>query len=312
MNELDWLVEHRPETDDPDPEAARRALLLHARRDRRELSPRRPRRGLTFAAAAAFVAVAAVVAVSTLPAGDGPARLGTPEAVAAPLVRLSNAIQQEPEPTGDATLVLRTHEFPDGKEGFTGADLYLDSGRYFYAQTRKELRGLKEDTGSRAVKREINAAVAALELPPAEARARMITATFDGHEPPKDAPQPAAALAEKRKNADVGDIKPASQKTMDENRIWIGAMDAVIAGAGRSDVRAGVLKLLATVDTIRVREEGDTLSLTATDFGDGYEETIVVDAHTGVITTMTGGYPGKEPSVVVTYEIKRVEAREIL
>ncbi len=99
---------------------------------------------------------------------------------------------------------------------------------------------------------------------------------------------------------------------MDENRIWIGAMDAVIAGAGRSDVRAGVLKLLATVDTIRVREEGDTLSLTATDFGDGYEETIVVDAHTGVITKMTGGYPGKAPSVVVTYEIKRVEAREIL
>ncbi len=105
-------------------------------------------------------------------------------------MRLSNAIQQEPEPAGDATLVLRTHEFPDDK-GFTGADLYLDSGRYFYAQTRKELRGLKEDTGSRAVKREINAAVAALELPPAEARARMIKATFDGHEPPEDAaPRP--------------------------------------------------------------------------------------------------------------------------
>ena len=32
----------------------------------------------------------------------------------------------------------------------------------------------------------------------------------------------------------------------------------------------------------------------------------------GVITQMVGGCPGKAPDVTVTYEIKRVDAREIL
>ena len=84
--------------------------------------------------------MAIVIGAGALPSGDGPARVAVPEeAAAAPLVRLAARIQTEPAPAGDATLVLRRHAFPD-EEGFTGADLYLDDGRYFYAETRAGLR----------------------------------------------------------------------------------------------------------------------------------------------------------------------------
>ena len=37
------------------------------------------------------------------------------------------------------------------------------------------------------------------------------------------------------------------QKSIDDNRVWIGAWTRLIAGVGRADVRAGAMKLLATV-----------------------------------------------------------------
>ncbi len=58
----------------------------------------------------------------------------------AALVKLSERIAAEPTPTGDATLVLRHHTFPDDKD-FTGADLYVDDGRYYYAPTLAGLQG---------------------------------------------------------------------------------------------------------------------------------------------------------------------------
>ena len=84
---------------------------------------------------------------------------------------------------------------------------------------------------------------------------------------------------------------------MDNNRIWIGAMDSLIAGAGDPDVRAGVMKLLATIDAVKVTEHGATLDITNSDFvPDGYAETLTVDAETGVIRTMTGGKVGRTPA----------------
>ena len=96
------------------------------------------------------------------------------------------------------------------------------------------------------------------------------------------------------------------------NRIWMASMDTLIAGAGDARVRAGIMKLLGTIPAVEVEDHGATLDLRNTDFGDGYEETLTVDAETGVIQKMTGGYPGKTPSVTVTYDIRRVTARDIL
>jgi hypothetical protein len=48
------------------------------------------------------------------------------------------------------------------------------------------------------------------------------------------------------------------------------------------------------------------------DFPNGYEETILLDASTGVMQQMIGGTAGQAPDVVVTYDIKRVTAAEVL
>src|SRR5829696_5800401 len=40
----------------------------------------------------------------------------------------------------------RSHHFPDGEKDFTGNDLYLDNGRYYFGATRAELkRATKQD-----------------------------------------------------------------------------------------------------------------------------------------------------------------------
>ena len=99
---------------------------------------------------------------------------------------------------------------------------------------------------------------------------------------------------------------------IDNNRVWMGSMDALIAGAGRADVRAGVMKLLATIPKVGVEQGDGVLSIRNADFPDGYVETLIVDDRTGVLRTMIGGDAGQKPSVVVEYEITRVTARDVL
>jgi len=55
------------------------------------------------------------------------------------VVGLSARIQAAPDPPGDATLVHRLHEFPD-RPSFTGKDLYMDDGGYFFGATLGELQ----------------------------------------------------------------------------------------------------------------------------------------------------------------------------
>jgi hypothetical protein len=242
-------------------------------------------------------------------------------AEAAPLVKLAKRIQQQPAPTGDATLVLRSHHFPD-RHDFTGADLYLDDGRYYFSETLKGLEavGKADDIGEGVPKRELQAAVAANDLGQDAARQRMIDATWAGGHEPTAAEKvdmqarEAAILKEKlRAKKNPGPVPtPASELTIDNNRIWLGSMDALIAGAGDAKVRSGVMKLLATIEAVKVTDRGATLELTDTDFPDGYQETLVVDASTGVIQKMIGGDAGKTPAVVVDYDIKRVDAKDVV
>lgn len=118
--------------------------------------PRRrgaPRKAPLYALAVVVFAVAIVVAAGALPSGEGPApriarRIGVPAPAEAALVKLSQRIQSAPAPSGDATLVLRSHDFPTAKD-FTGADLYLDDGRYFYGTTLAELRANAKHGDSR-------------------------------------------------------------------------------------------------------------------------------------------------------------------
>ena len=101
-----------------------------------------------------------------------------------------------------------------------------------------------------------------------------------------------------------------------ENRLWGNAMDALNAGAARPAVRAGVLHLLATVDSVTVAkaEDGgrDVLVLTAALPGeDAYAERLTIDAATGMPLRFTGGEPGRAPSVTVTYDVSRVSVADV-
>jgi hypothetical protein len=107
-------------------------------------------------------------------------------------------------------------------------------------------------------------------------------------------------------------VATASPRSIADNRVWMGCMDALIAGAGRADVRAGVMKLLAMMPEVEVEPGDGVLRIRMTDFPDGYEETLAVDDATGVIREMAGGVHGKRPDVVVTYDVKRVSADDVV
>jgi hypothetical protein len=89
-------------------------------------------------------------------------------------------------------------------------------------------------------------------------------------------------------------------------------MDALIAGAGRADVQAGVMNLLSTIPAVHSARAGDTISITDTDFPHHYQETLIVDARSGVIRKMVGGVAGRSPDVTVDYEVRRVTAADVL
>jgi hypothetical protein len=309
MNELEWLAERRPETDltEAATARARAALLEHAR-------PPRRRRHPELLAVAAVLAIAIIVAAGALPSGDG--RLSP--APASALVTLARKLHQAPVLPGDATLVHRSHHLKDGHD-FTGVDLYLDDGRYFYGATDAELRqdtASGQDMSEGDLKREIAAALVADAQGGAAARTRMIDATYaDGRPPTPDQIAAAKKTALEKLRAagkKLADVKPVSQESMDDNRLWIGAMDALIAGGGRTDVRAGVMNLLSTVAAVHSERDGAVISITNTDFPDHYQETLIVGADSGVIEKMIGGTAGAAPDVVVTYDVKRVQASDWL
>ncbi len=299
QDELDWVAARRPDTAPPSAEAtraARRALRGHLAPAPVRTRPRRRRRVL---AATAGLAAAATLAVAALqPAGDV---LAPQHATASPLVDLSARLAGAAAPSGDATLVVRRHEFP-GDRPFTGADLYLDDGRYFYAPVRAELSRAGE-VGDSHVGRYVRAAVRAV-ADPAGARAQVL------RQRPQADPAPAAAPEKRPRTADMP--PPASQATLDDNWVWMACMDAITAGAGRSDVRAGVMRLLATIPTVEVTERDGMLEITATDYPDRYRETMFVDARTGILRRFEGGTAGERPDVVVTYVTRRVEAASVL
>ncbi len=323
-----WLAAEQPAIAAPDAAAtarARRALLVHAgpapaatrpaaalrlRADRRWL---RPSRVLALAAVAG-VATAAAVGIPALTGGDGP--LAVPEASAAPLVRLSQRVLAEPAPAGDATLVRRTHHFADGGT-MTGADLYLDDGRYFYGATVAELRATVrhgDDIGP-DIAREVAAVAAASDsgVPVQTALERAAASTLAPGVP--QAP-PAAQAAERAailKAKGVTDPSPpASAQEIADNRVWIACIDALQAAAGRTDVRAGALRLLAAVTSVTVETTTvagrPALVVSSTGFPDGYREQLAMDPDTGIPFRFEGGTPGEEPSVVVDYAISRVTA----
>ena len=318
--DLTWLEAERPRVPlDPAATAAARAALdRHIEHSRRPaFLRRRPVRVAAFAAAITTAAVAAIA----IGLGGGDRPLAVHDAAAAPLVRLSNHVRDNAPPPGDATLIVRTQHYPDGTS-YTGDDLYTDDGRYFFSETRTGLAAAvagHEEVGDGWTKRLLAAATAANDLPLDEARDRMAIAALDpGAKPatPDHADAVAAAKATKRKLGLTTDVPPADAETLKNGNIWTNSMDALIAGAGRPAVRAGVLRLLASIPEVTVTEttvDGrQVFDLRARLFvPPRYQERLLVDAETGVPVRFIGGNVGQAPSVVVTYGVSRVTAADL-
>lgn len=332
-DELDWLAAHQPDPAAPDPTttaAARAALLEHVER-RPVAAPfaappihrgaRRPRRRLAARAAALALATAAAVTVAAvgLPLGgddDATLRVATDRAIplapavadAAPLKRLSARVAALPDQPGDATLSVHTNRLADGRT-FTGADLYLDDGTYYYAPTVGELAGVSGETPIDMPWGAIIAATRrAATLGPEEAREGFLRAAEFAAVPKA----PAAGADGELKRAPRADAP--SLREREDNMIWVTAIDVLAAGGSRADVRAGVLRLLATVPTVTLdtvsRDGRRLLRLRSNERG--YRSLLYLDGETGVMRRYEGGIVDGRPDVVVTYEIERVEAAKVL
>ena len=255
-DDIKWVKAQRPPVAPSDAETtmwARAALLAHADESRQRAhlaaqpeslarpSMRRRISGLlkshrgVAAAAAVAVMVAAGVGASVVGLPHTGAKgldhvLSVDQASAKTLSTLATRVLAAPAPKGDATLVLRTHYLAAGS--FTGADLYLDDGSYYYAETADGLpAAVKAGPQDYSVKPMLDATAAVATADPQIARAAFLKAGD---------PQWGGDLVH-------------GTLAMQDNNIWVSGIDVLGAACGRADVRAGMLRILATVEGVTVR-----------------------------------------------------------
>lgn len=227
---------------------------------------------------------------------------------------------------GDASLVVTSQDI-GGKQFAAEYFVYADKGPIYSAGSASGLpeavasgRSIADGTDAR----ELAAARYAATGDLASARVKMVNITGSalglGLSPAarqKVWAQDAAARAKIYKEKGVtppADSGPPTGKVLEEragNNIWTGVLDALASGGGNPEVRAGALRLLATVPEITVTKSmtnGEaTLTLAAGPalFGGGHRETLIVDARTGSpLRLVSGG--GGAPAATQTYKVSRV------
>jgi hypothetical protein len=317
------LVAEQPFT--PDVSAIEHRVRQARRRDRIA----RGGIGAGVVAVAAVAAVGVVSAVPSPPAGTAPvsgahpantgasaSSTGSP-AAQPPLMKLAADVAAEPRPTGDATLVER-ETGTQGQASINVWDLYTDDGRYFFSRTEAGLPAqVKEDNnqGGGQFGREVAAAIYAV-------KGNLDTAALKMAWAPDTTPVP-AWLSAQVKDMSAGGLQI-------DNYVWEDCEDALVAGSGNPQVRAGVLRLVSALPGITVTRgtvDGQpTLTLTAgaaevgyagvnkvnpkAPAGPAYQEAITINADTGIPLGFAGGPVGKA-AVTVTYVVTRVNLADI-
>ena len=282
--------------------------------------------GVVAVAAVAAIGVASIVpsaptgttqASQAHPANTGASTSSTGSSDARPpLVKLAAFLAAAPRP-GDATLVERETGAP-GKASINVWDLYTDDGRYFFSQREAGLPAqVKENNnqGDGQFGREVAAATYA-------ATGDLDTAALKMAWAPDTTPVP-GWLSAQVKNMSAGGLQI-------DNYVWENCEDALIAGSGNPQVRAGVLRLVSALPGITVTHgtvDGQpTLTLTAgaaefgnagtdkanpkAETGPAYQEAITINADTGIPLGFVGGPAGKA-AVTVTYVVTRVKLADI-
>jgi hypothetical protein len=306
-------------------------------RGRRALSQRRRRRLAGVAGTAAVGAAAVVLAATSAPWSAAPAaagaKAGTAQAGGArpasngtstgstdaqqPLGKLASYRPAEPAAAGDATLVERETGAP-GHASINVWDLYADNGEYFFSRTEAGLPAQVQENnnqGDGIFGREVAAATSA-------AAGNLDAAVLKMAWAPDTTPVP-AWLSAQLKNISAGGLQI-------DNYVWENSEDALIAGSGNPQVRAGVLRLVSALPGITVTHgsaDGQpTLTLTAgaaemgysginttnpkLPAGPAYQEAITINADTGIPLQIAGG-PVGQTAVTVSYVVTRVNLADI-
>jgi hypothetical protein len=326
-HDLDWLGAQQSQQIGADPGARERALLAlightTSRPGVRGLRVPRSLRtwmfGLTLTTGAAAIAAAVMLSAG----GNGLAGAGQPshpvqglQAVVhhhhvkgSPLVRLADYVSASGVPTGDATMVERTTT--NGSSSVSVYDLYADSGQYFFSPNESGLAGQVSSHHNLAgglFAREIAAAKLGATGDVATAAEDMAVAPDPSKAiSPTQTTDPAVAAA---KQAATG---VPQEGNLYDNWVWENSQDAIIAGSGDPQVRAGVLRILATLPGVTVTHGTSngqpTLVLAAgsPEMGYDYTEQLTINADSGVPIQATGGPTSGPPAATVNYGVTRV------
>ncbi|MBM0277411.1 hypothetical protein [Micromonospora tarensis] len=292
---------------------------------------------LGIGAGVAVTAAAAVVAVVLNSSATGGTEVGKDSSAAAsgsttvdgsaeraPLMTLAGSIKTVTPSAGDAWLVKATqvHGTKTMQVVYT---LYTDDHAIYTGNSVKDIKRAivrhqdqMTDGGYAPL---LKAAVAAADSSPPDGRTQMLKAAKDplvGLDPAAqkavwDKQQADAKVIIKQKG---GDAKPkpyspqAVQRHFD-NALWTYSTQALSAGDGNTQVRAGVLRLLSTIPAVSVKDSTThgkaTLTITAGPevFGGESSEVLTIDAKTGMLVTGVSTVPGL-PQASTTYESSRV------
>lgn len=261
-------------------------------------------RGAVLSAVAVAAAGVTTLGSQTAPPAVPPAAAS----VAGPLTTLADTIlTSQTTPGGDATLVLEKQVNASG-EKYSRAGVFADNGAYYFSKTQAGVvdeiaAGRDQATGVFA--RAIDAARAAAggeDL--ATARHNMAYSALEPGTSPPETPD---------------------SDTVD-NWLWGSSYSALTSAGGNPQVRAGVLRILDSVKSVETKPsttDGEpTLTLTSHAFGsfdsgkpgsDGggtYQESLVINADTGVPLVFTSECDG-ETEVTIEYQVSRVTLAEL-
>jgi hypothetical protein len=316
----------------------------------RRLSRRGSRRRAVFGAVGLAAAAAAVTLVVTSTSGPGgsvpsaahpggqpggqPAASAAAQPAARPanpeLAQLAARVTAQPAKLpGNATLEIRNQSPTSDTPGDNGLDLYADDGTYYWsgdASTLPEVVAQHQATAQGEYKRDIAAALYAVHGDLATARARMSVANFA-----PGAGQDTAAASEK---AEIEELKaydkrkgipytppkpltPAQEQEHTDNFIWMNATGALTAAPDNTQVRAGVLRILATMPNVKVTHTTTAGQATLT-LSDSWPllmspqlvESLVINASTGFPVAEFNREPG-QPLNVTYYHVSRVTLSDV-
>ncbi|MFI0447956.1 hypothetical protein [Actinomadura sp. 6N118] len=278
--------------------------------------------GFSAAALVAASAAAALVVTSTPTPDKPPAKAG--QATANPILAklVANITPLPANAPGDATLEIRNQSPTSAELGSNGIGLFTDDGTYYWGVDKSALRRaiVRMDGGDDVFKRDIAVALYAVKGDIGIARARMAVANIA----PGTNPDPERTKIEKLKGlAKARGEKyvppkpptPEQQRGITDNHIWANAIDALIAAPENPQVRAGVLRIMATMPNVKVTKTttAGQPTLTLMDSWPAlgkHVEKLVINAGTGHPVALSSSASDIPPSTTY-YHTSRVTLAEI-